>query len=481
MNARNALLAVALLAAACSSPPVSSTDVGNSAQPDSGAPELDSGLSDSGTDAGILDASDSDAGSSDVGLDAGDSDAGAADVGMADASTDDAGGPPPAGSLVELAPSGISGAFRVATATASTGFVVWQESGSVRGSTYGRTSGWSVASTIEAGTVNVNTLELAASADGTALAGWVRWDGGAGLENAWISRYDGTSWSAPELLETSSARITYGMHLAMDDQGNGFAVWEQGGSIWARRRTASGWSAPVELGAGRSPWLACRPDGTSAVAVWYRWDGSANHVSASIFSSYGGWSAAEQVDLSSGSDPQVAMDASGNFVVAYWRFAGTGTIYGRRHAAGQGWEAEAKLSSGAQYALDHSLAMDRNGETAVAWHESDGTVERVFVTQASGGGGWSTPQSLGTGSAPAASPQLAFGGGAPSLTWVAGDMMGRDAWFSTFVAGSGWTTPDLLDQGDSRKTNATRLARDPSGRSTAVFDLNGALMVRTFY
>lgn len=148
--------------------------------------------------------------------------------------------------------------------------------------------------------------------------------------------------------------------MAVDDAGNAVAVWRDGaaeaGKLMARRFDAAlgQWQAPIELAAAVS-------------------------------------------DVGA---PQVAMDASGNAVVAWHSNDAVTTPMTRRFARQGGqWEAVQALSVAAGVASSEvQLAVSRGGRAFAAWRTSD---ERVWLSHASTGQAlaWQAPVAMDEGSA----------------------------------------------------------------------------------
>jgi hypothetical protein len=190
--------------------------------------------------------------------------------------------------------------------------------------------------------------------------------------------------------------------IASDSSGNFVIVWDSdsqdgsNGGIFARKYLASG----VPLGSSEfrvntytfghqsNPSVASDTNG-GLVIVWSGLDGSSGGVLARRFNPAGTPGPEFQVNTyttSGQSNPAVAMDDGGDFVVA-WNSSGqdgssTGVFARRYDAAGvpQGSEFQVNTyTTGPQYLP--SVAMDANGDFAVAWNSfaQGGSAQEVFA------------------------------------------------------------------------------------------------------
>jgi hypothetical protein len=158
------------------------------------------------------------------------------------------------------------------------------------------------------------------------------------------------------------------------------------------------WSSPAvdlsELGGDAfDPQVALSADGTTATAVWRRFNGSNSIVqsaSATITGSTATWAAA--VDLSASgrnaSVPQVTLSADGTKATAVWiRFDGSNNIVQSTSATITGstatWSAPVDLSAPGQSAAAPQVALSADGTRATAaWARYDGSNNIVQSTSA---------------------------------------------------------------------------------------------------
>lgn len=183
---------------------------------------------------------------------------------------------------------------------------------------------------------NYNALfpQIRFDSQGNGIALWMQLDG-TGAE-VWSSRFvKGVGWQAPTQLDRTTINTGYPASLAVDAEGNAFAVWgklesQYGNSdIWGARFTPSGgWQKPVRLGS-----------------------------SANI----GIYDQAEQ--------PQVAVDAAGNAYVLWVQRASEAPVWVARYQVGSGWQPAVSLGAsrlGDPYGP--KLAVSSSGQVMALWN-----------------------------------------------------------------------------------------------------------------
>jgi hypothetical protein len=198
---------------------------------------------------------------------------------------------------------------------------------------------WSTPTAIDtAVTGNAQQLKTVKGFNGAVFAVWLANDGTR--NNAWASRFDANQhiWSAPTLIEQTDLTIA-SIDVAVDGQGNAWAVWGQrnsagdysNGSVQAARYEVDtqAWSAPVVIVSDIS--VTTRIAADPAGNTWVMWEAGNN-----IFARY--FDVAQQRWLSevtlqsdnsgSGFVPTfaLAMDEQGNSMTA-WTNAATGIAF----------------------------------------------------------------------------------------------------------------------------------------------------------
>lgn len=173
--------------------------------------------------------------------------------------------------------------------------------------------------------------------------------------------------------------------LASDPrQGSIIAAWDQADPSWtnvyaARRVVGGGWGAPVKISndtaAALSVAVAIDPDGR-ALATWRQGGG----IWAARFAPGMSWAAAERISdasVSTADAPRVAIDASGNGIVA-WTQDGTSAslneVWVARYLRDDGWKSDRRarvsdLEAGANDVI--GLVSDDYGRAFVMWVQAN--------------------------------------------------------------------------------------------------------------
>jgi hypothetical protein len=225
--------------------------------------------------------------------------------------------------------------------------------------------------------------QVALSSNGTALAIWRESNPGDGNYSMKAARYTPTGgWAAPESLETLFTNVTNATPaVAIDAQGNGIAMWQQGNNNTVHYniyRAGSGWQGAVEVvgqtnGLGSaSIQLAMTPDGR-AVAAWTG-GGSFSTLSSMQYNPATGWTAPVIVDEYN-INRRLQMDDSGQAVMVYSpRFVAPSTnfdLVSRRLTLGGQWSAPTLIETGAGDLRDPFFAMNQAGQGVVIWTQND--------------------------------------------------------------------------------------------------------------
>ncbi|CAK8715411.1 hypothetical protein GCAAIG_04810 [Candidatus Electronema halotolerans] len=195
-------------------------------------------------------------------------------------------------------------------------------------------TGWGSPELIEqdSGSVEVTTIEsprISVNAVGDAVAVWQQSGENWGT---WTNRYEaGSGWGAAQLL----ADNTGASDIALDADGNAVAVWQQSDgirtNIWASRYTvSSGWGSAElietnDSGDAQRPKIAVDEDG-NAVAVWQQSDGTHTQIWANRYAVGSGWGAAQSIETENSDDadgPRLVMSATGKAVAIWRQFDGT--------------------------------------------------------------------------------------------------------------------------------------------------------------
>jgi hypothetical protein len=276
--------------------------------------------------------------------------------------------------------------------------------------------GWGAAQLIEAGAGNAFSPQVSVDASGNAVAVWYQY--AANYYSIYANRYViGTGWGAAALLEAANGYAA-DPQVVMDRNGNAIAVWKQHDgtamSIYTNRYVlGTGWGAAGALleatnGAADRPQLAVDDNG-NVIAVWEQYDGTANSIYANRYVIGVGWGAAAAIETGTGParTAQVSMEANGNAIAVWSQYDGTSwSIYANRYLAGASWGTAQLLETGTGQASNPQVAVDINGKAFAVWEQEDGGFYNIYANWYVPGVGWDTAQLLESYSGFAYEPQV---------------------------------------------------------------------------
>ena len=204
------------------------------------------------------------------------------------------------------------------------------------GQTFAQTNAWSTATTLSASGQSAGSARVALSSDGTrATAIWLRSDGTANRIQSASATVDGNvpTWSSPTTLSAAGQPATEPEIALSDDGTKAVAIWYRNDGanqiIQAATATISGntatWSAAQDLSAAGqdagNPFVALSSDGTKAIAIWHRSNGTNEIIqaaTATISSNTATWSASQDLSAAgqNASIPEVAISDDGTKATA---------------------------------------------------------------------------------------------------------------------------------------------------------------------
>jgi hypothetical protein len=241
-------------------------------------------------------------------------------------------------------------------------------------------------------------------------------------------------WTTPaDLSPTGQSADTPA--VGVDANGDAVFTWARSDGtnirIQARARTAAGNLSAVQTlsaagqNAGGAPQVAVDPNG-NAVFTWVRFDGANTRIQARRRSAAGTLSAVQDLSAAGqdASDPQVAIDGSGNAVFTWVRFDGTSFRTQARARSTAGVLSPVQdLSDPGHPASGPQVAINANGDAVFTWLRQDDT--NFFRAQGrarSSTGTFSAVQTLSGAGKEAAEPQVAVDtGGNAVFTWRRND------------------------------------------------------------
>lgn len=242
---------------------------------------------------------------------------------------------------------------------------------------------------------------IGVDAAGDVTVVWEAWAEGTTFIEA-VERQAGGAWSAPRAIGEEPTASSPEPWVAVDPTGDAIAVWKKDEVIQSAYRPTGGpWDAPVAISGEESfvPQAAMNAAGDATV-VWMAHRGGRYVVKSAYLPAGGEWEAPTLVSQpgEEGGDPQIAIDAAGDTLVA-WRGEVGGTEYVRtaNRPAGGSWEAPADASAAGEEVQSIQDAVDPEGDAIVAWAGDGrqvGEYTRVRAAFRPSGGSWETPEEL---------------------------------------------------------------------------------------
>lgn len=329
--------------------------------------------------------------------------------------------------LIETSDAGDAVSPQVALDDSGNVLAVWQQNDGTRENIWANRfvpgTGWGTATLIETNDAgDAVSPQVALNGSGKAVTVW-RQNDGQGGEDIWANRFDpDTGWGPAELIETDNLGDGWSPQVAIDRNGSAVAVWAHWDNgllrIWANRFVAdTGWGVAGHIGAdvvepADYPQVVMDDSG-NGIVVWQQTSGTRNDIWANRFTPEAGWGTAERIekdDAGSASNPQVAMDGSGNAVVVWQQGDGVReNIRANRFVPGTGWDTAVFIETGdAGDAVSPQVAVDSSGNAIVVWQQSDGTHENIWANRFVPAMGLGTAELIETDDAgPALYPRIA--------------------------------------------------------------------------
>jgi len=357
------------------------------------------------------------------------------------------------------------------------------------------TGSWGAATLIDKNNAGYALFpQIAMNASGDAVAVWYQYDYiNSVFSNICASRYSAATctWGATEHIESSDTGHAVIPRVAIDASGNALVVWYQTmlptSSIWSSRFTASTstWGTPTliennDSGYSVDPRIAMDASG-NAMVVWFRSDGTRYSIWSNCFTvATGTWGTETLLETDDAGDaqyPQIAIDAFGNAMAIWFQFDGTrNSIYACRYSAALGiWGAVTPVETdNAGDAGYPKIAFDATGNVMAVWHQSDGTRTNIWSSRyTKSTGTWSVPTLLETDNAgDAIYPQIAIdGAGNTVAVWSQYDGSFNNIYSNRYTASIGtWGTPALLETDSRGPAYVHHIAMDFSGNAVVVWN-----------
>jgi hypothetical protein len=275
------------------------------------------------------------------------------------------------GPVVSLSPAaGSSSLPKVGVDASGNAIAIWQQTNSA--STAIETAdlpaggSWSMPVAISTPGVSAQRPTLAVNASGDAIAGWQSANG-----QILVAERKFGVWGSPVVLAPAAFRQG-GLHVALNDRGDGAAVWSGRGTTRVATRAEGGsWSAPTTVST-----------------------------------------------QSEGGTASIALDDSGNAVAAFAivQYSGGGYVYPVQavsRPAGGLWSAPASISGASEYATATTLVATPAGTFVAGWTDDNTLAVRAAI-RPQGQTAFGPPVSISSGS----QIELAVAAGRTAATWI---------------------------------------------------------------
>jgi hypothetical protein len=187
------------------------------------------------------------------------------------------------------------------------------------------------------------------------------------------------------------------------------------------------------------------------------------------------WGVAERID-DTGSVPDVAMDESGNAVVAWWNVQSEGILSSRYVANERAWTPPEEIGLTDVGALDRlAVAIDASSRAVAVW-AAFFVADNVWANRSMPDGSWDrVPTRLDSSEAatrwPADSgPHVsANASGAAMAIWVQIDDQDEHVWAARLAPGGSWRPAARVDRADPTRSHEPMVAVDEEGHAVAVW------------
>ncbi|UCE81351.1 MAG: hypothetical protein JSV94_02740 [Methanobacteriota archaeon] len=291
-------------------------------------------------------------------------------------------------------------------------------------------------------------------------------------------------WGTPVLIEDYHEGGGFLPDIAVDGDGNAFAVWNQyygaGYSVMANRYVAgNGWMTAeiIDLGWGTTGSPKVVSDGRgNAFATWQQSDGIRTNIWACRYVQDFGWEVPELVETNDAFpaiDPAIAVDSYGNALVVWIQNDGTYlTVYSSRYTDGVGWEYAGLAGFGLmeEDANLPDLAGDGSGTFTAVWMQDDGTRSNIRANRYNIDTGWETVALIETGDGTVMGPSVAMdSSGNAMTTWYQYDGLRYNIYANRYEVGSGWGAATLIENMDDGYAEWPSVGMDDEGNAIVVW------------
>jgi hypothetical protein len=387
--------------------------------------------------------------------------------------------------------------YQIASSANGDAIAVWQDlvsasiATNIWASRYTPSTGWGVATIIDAGPYDARDAQVGMDANGNAIVIWSQSNGvfdfSSGTPVAiqfdiWSNRYvPGTGWTGATLVQLlgGSSQI----QLAVATNGQAVATWSQRNatnsgvdSIARSYHPATGWGATTTLATGTDAIIIVGGFGVNSNPGPAKVAMDASGNSMAIWTQLAG----TQINLmaSRNSGPTEMVKANTGLFVGSYNVASNGSgetfavwgerciMWANRYVPGTGWGTATALQTGNPTCTGTSnqIAVADNGDAIAAWQPGTGAMGNRY----SAGSGW-------LGASPINNSGLHFqfamnGAGKALAVWRSSSILAGN---NDYVAGYNFF-PSVLVYGDSGlDSTGLRIAMDANGNAIALFKRGG--------
>ncbi len=286
------------------------------------------------------------------------------------------------------------------------------------------------------------------------------------------------TWSSPpDTLSSSGVDASY-PHVAMDTNGNAFAVWVENNTVVSKTLPFGGsWSSLNTLSGtgGDTPQIVSDPSG-NVTAIWVE----SGAIKTAYMPSGSSWGSATTLASSSSSAPQIGVNSNGD-LVAVW--VTSGNIESSTKPSGGSWLGSPNVLTSSGTADDPQIAVSDSGDVVAVWHAPDSVsgIDTIYAaTKTISGGTWSSTMTVSDPSVSSVHPKVAIDTNGNSIaTWFRYDLSGS-AYSNVILQSSdlaqgslSWSTPaNVSTPGIQDPTNlVNKIQINPAGNAIAIWTI----------
>ena len=356
---------------------------------------------------------------------------------------------------------------------------------------------WGTAQEIDSVADSAIFPQLSSDPSGNAIAVWMQKH--EGQYRIWTNRYDHETdnWTTASLIEnTATEGSAQYPQIAMDNNGNGLAVWKQEQGINSNTYTISSSRYNSSDNTWSDAQLVSIENATSvafseivfdrqgdAIAVWNQTDDGQNNIWANRYSVIdNSWGSAVTIDQTENdtSEPKIAVDLNGNALVVWHQREANAvkSIWTNRYLAeSNSWgspvvietgDGDAPLANGVSNA---QIAIDTAGNGIAVWSQHDGTEDSIWVNRYDlATTSWGTAHLIEHDEGDARTPQIAMDTlGNAMVLWYQSNGNVDITRFNRYSATSNsWGTASEIETGAGH-AYGQQLAFDASNNALAIW------------